>query len=159
MPKNKEGFEVLTSFARGNFIKYSPYWAVVFGFAMLFIGFRLWGSLLNVPTGISELSEAYFRGIEYGIGLSFLGGLVGGFVLENLLSKFRCWQIMSEEVYTALSDFCKHIAYVFIALSVGYYIVANQSGFSIDPVGFLTILGIAVAIAVAYREVSKVRKS
>lgn len=155
VPKNKEGFGLITVFAKEKLIKYSPYWAIAFGFALLYIGFRAGGNHLSLPADIQTLSEAYLKGVEYGIGYSFLVGLVGGIVIENLLSKFRCWQIVSEEVYATISNLFKNIVYIFGALGIGYYLIANQIGYPLEPGVFAALLGIAVAVAFGYVQITK----
>lgn len=159
VPKNEEGFGLITIFAKEKLIKYSPYWAITFGFALLYIGFRAWGNYMSFPADIHTLSEAYLKGVEYGIGYSFLVGLVGGIVIENLLSNFRCWQIVSEEVYATISNLFKHIVYVFGALGIGYYLIANQIGYPLEPGVFVTLLTIAVAVAFGYRQITKDKRA
>lgn len=155
VPKNEEGFGLITAFAKGRLIRFSPYWAITFGFALLYVGFRAWGNYLSLPADIYTLSEAYLKGVEYGIGYSFLVGLIGGIAIENLLTKFRRWQIVSDEVYAAISSLFKHSAYIFVPLGIGYYLIATQVGYPLEPSVFATLLGIAVAIAFGYRQTTK----
>jgi len=96
VPKTESGFEVLTTFAKKGYVSFSPYWAVFFGFALLFIGVYVWGDYLNLPTGMETLFDAYLMGIRHGIVGSFAVGLIGGILIQNALSKFRRWQIVDE---------------------------------------------------------------
>jgi len=153
VPKTEEGSEVLTVFARRGYIAYSPYWAMSFGIGLLFIGLLIWGNSLTLPTQATTLFESYLLGIRYGIFGSFVVGLIGGQVIQNMLSKFRRWQIISEKAYEIVSSLFRYTAYVFVALFVIYYIVASQLGSPLDPSLIVALLAIATGLAVGYKQI------
>lgn len=155
VPKTREGSQVLTTFARKEYITYSPYWAVFFGFALLFIGLLIGERNLTLPAQAETSFEAYLIGIRHGLGGSFAVGLLGGLVIQNILSKFRCWQIVSEEIYETISRLVKYSAYLFVPLVIGYYVVANQLGYQFELSIIFVLLGISVASAFSYERISR----
>lgn len=158
VPKTEEGFEALTSFARRGYIAYSPYWAVAFGFGLLFIGVLILGNYLGLPAQVNTLSESYLMGIRYGIIGSFVAGLLGGVVIQNALSKFRRWQIVSEEIYETISSLVKYIIYLFVPFVLVYYIASKQLGYSFELGIVVTLLSIAIATAIGYKQLVKRKK-
>jgi hypothetical protein len=158
VPNNEEGFKVLTVIAEKGYMIYSTYWAVFFGFALLFIGFLLLGSYLSVPSQITDLFVAYHTGILYGIAGSFIAAFFGGYIIQYILTKFRRWQIVSEETYETLSSLVKYTIYLFVP-SVGiYYLVSRQFGYSFELGVVATLLGIAIAASFGYKQLMKQKR-
>jgi len=158
VPNTEEGFEVLTTFARRGYIAYSPYWAVFFGFALLFIGFSILGNYLSLPAQVNTLFESYLMGIRYGIIGSFVAGLLGGYIIQNALSKFRRWQIVSEETYETISSLVKYTAYLFVPLVIVYYVASRQLGYSFELSVVIVLLGISIASAFSYERIKRRKK-
>ena len=158
IPKTEGGFEALTTYAKKGYVSFSPYWAVFFGFALLSIGVYAWGDCLNIPTGIETLFDAYLMGIRHGIVSSFVVGLIGGILIQNVLSKFRRWQIVSEEAYETISSLVKYTIYIFAALGISYYVVANQLGYPVELSVVIALLGIAAASAIGYKQIASRKK-
>ena len=159
IPKTRDGFNVLATFAKNGYVTYSPYWAIFFGFAFLFILIWGWGNYLEVPAQIESLPEAYLSGIRYGIVGSFFVGLVGGFFIQDALGRFRRWQIVSEETYKTVSSLLKHSAYIFVPLILAYYVTCNQLRYSAELSIVIALLALSVASAFGYEQImSRKRK-
>lgn len=151
VPKNKYGFEVLAGFAKKEFITYSPYWAIVFGFVMLGIVVLSWEPYFIPPNELRTLTQAYLQGIKNGTLYSFIVGLLGGILIENLLSRFRCWQIVSEEAYEKISSLTKFIAIISI-IFIGIYIIAtDRIGQPVDLSIVATLFGASAGLGIAYK--------
>jgi len=159
VPQNQNGFQVLSIFAKKGYVFYSPYWAVFFGFALLFIGFSVWGNSLSLPAETETLFDSYLMGIRHGIMGSFVAGLLGGMFFQNMLSGFRRWQIIAEEDYKNISNVFKYSIYIFFALGVSYYIGSNQFGYPLESAVIIGLLGISVASAFSYEHIRSRRKT
>ncbi|OGH05843.1 MAG: hypothetical protein A2W22_06755 [Candidatus Levybacteria bacterium RBG_16_35_11] len=159
VPKNQDGSKVLTFFAAKGFITYSPYWAVLLGIMMLFIGFSVWGHSLSLPAETTTLIEAYLMGIRNGIVGSFIIGWFGGYIIHEALGKFRRWQLVSEEDYETISSLLKYSFYIFVVLGISYYIISNQLGYRVELTSFLVLLGVSVASAFSYEGIKRKKKT
>jgi len=158
VPQTQDGFRVFSAFAKKGFISYSPYWASFFGFALLFIGFAIWGNYLSPPAQIETLFDSYLVGIRNGIMGSFVAGLLGGLLFQNVLSQFRRWQIIAEENYKTVSSILKYSIYIFAALGIPYYIGSNQLGHPLESAAIIGLLAISVASAFSYEYIKNRRK-
>lgn len=158
VPQTRDGFQVLSTFAKKGFISYSPYWACFFGFALLFIGFSIWGNYLSPPAQIETLFDSYLAGIRNGIIGSFVAGLLGGLFFQNVLSQFRRWQIIAEEDYKTISSILKYSIYIFAALGIPYYVGSNQLGYPLESAAIIGLLAISFASAFSYELIKSRRK-
>jgi len=96
VPKDQEGSQILATFAKKKYITSSSYWAAFFGFVLLFGPMLVWGNSIQPPATITALADAHVTGLLYGMIASFLACVIGGLVIQNLLTRFRCWQITSD---------------------------------------------------------------
>jgi hypothetical protein len=148
VPKNQEGFRILSSFASKEYIGFSPYWAIVFVFGLFLVILLAFGNFPN---------ETYIVGVRNGAILSFLVCFFGGGILQNILIKFRRWQLVSEESYRTISDLIKHSLYAFIPPFIVYYLILTYYGRPLESTVIVGLLAISVACSFGYEQVKKTK--
>lgn len=148
VPKNQEGFRILSGFASKEYIGYSPYWAIIFAFGLFLATLLAFGNFNN---------ETYAVGVRNGAILSFVVCFVGGGILQNILIEFRRWQLVSEKSYRIISDLIKHSLYVFIPLLIVGYLILTYLGRPLESTAIVGLLGISVACSFGYEQVKKTK--
>jgi len=150
VPKNPDGSQILATFANKKYITFSPYWSVSFGFAIFFCAILALGKSIQPPTEIIAVSDAYVTGLRYGIVGSFSFSIIGGMIIQNALTEFRRWQIVSEKIYKLITDLVKHSAYIFVPLFIVYCFLSSYYGQPVQAAVVATLLGVSVATSVGY---------
>jgi len=155
LPKNQDGSQILAIFANKKYITFSPYWAVSFGFALLFGAILALGNSIQPPAEITILSDAYVMGLRYGIAASFLFCIVGGMVIQNALTRFRRWQIVSEKIYKLIADLIKHSTYIFVPSFIVYYALSSYYGQPIQATGVVALLALSVGSSLGFEQLRR----
>ena len=146
VPKNQQGFQILSSFALKNYIRYSLYWATAIVFCLFFVTLLTFGNFS---------SETYTFGVRYGVVLSFFVCFFGGLGLQYVLTKFRRWQLVSEKSYRIISDLIKHSTYVFIPSFIIYYAIMTYFGRPLESTVTVALLALSVGCSLGYEQIKK----
>jgi len=155
VPKNQDGFQILATFAKKEYITFSSYWAVFFGFALLFGAISALGNSIQPPAEITALSDAYGTGLRYGIIASFLVCILGGMIIQNALTKFRRWQIVSEKIYKLITDLVKHSTYIFVPSFIVYYALSSYYGQPIQATVVVALLALSVGSSLGFEQLRR----
>ena len=147
LPCDDRGNRVLTDLARTGFLSYSPYWSFLFGLVIVFLLIALYPLPIQVPNGVDTLVSAYRSGLVYGIGYSILGGLIGGYVFQNLMSRFFRWQALYVRSCEIIATIAKRSVYLFVCLGVLYCLGSVYLGYLFQQPVLAGLLGVSVTAA------------
>lgn len=147
LPRDERGNNVLMELARTGFLSYSPYWSFLFGLAIVFLLIALYPLPIQVPNEVDTVTRAYRSGLMYGIGYSFLGGIIGGYLFQNLMSRFLRWQALYVNNYLIIATIAKRSVYLFILLSVIYYLGSVYLSYPFQQPVLAALLGVSVTVA------------
>jgi hypothetical protein len=152
LPRNQDGSQILATFANKKYITFSPYWAIIYGFALLFGAILALGD--RVP-GFTTLYDAYVVGFRYGCLATFLACFVGGMVIQGALTRFRCWKILSEKIYKLVTNLVKHSVYIFVPLFIVYYALLSYFGQPIEATVVVALLALSVGTSLGFEQLRR----
>lgn len=148
-PKNEDGFKALAVFAKRGYITYSPYWAFIISVMSFFAGYIVWASF---QTSLSDASRIQIpQAILASLGI----GIIGAVIIQDILSRFRKWQLVSERSYRGVSMLVRNTAYVFLPLLTFYYAACMTWNYRFELTGALTALAISVAVSFGYQRLEQ----
>lgn len=149
---DRRGKELTKTLAKHGVLTYSPFAgiALILGITFVLVAFFL--PPVSPSQTVTDVADAYTKGIALGILASIFLGVIGGSVVQRLLIRYRTNRIVYEETYESAIRYTKYIGSLFTMMTVGYLVWANISGNVVQAEVIFTILGAAVAIVVGYEQ-------
>jgi len=107
-------------------------------------------SQVSVPAAANTIPLAYVYGIVLGVLGALVVGLVGGSIVQRLITQYQSGRIVHEATYKAFVNSTKYIVAVFIVLTVPYAAWTYYTGGSVQAEVIISTLVASVAIVTLY---------
>jgi len=161
IPRNKEGKKILKKTAESGYLSSTTYGSIFFALILLGIGIHYYPLSLPVPEIASNNYIAYKTGVVGGVIYSIIFGLSGGFVIQRFLSRFRQFQLLSEETYVIVARIIKQILVITFTFAIICILINTFSGYTLEQSsivgGFASIIAIYSLIQlILYTHATKV---
>ena len=149
LPKTGEGRKKLETLAKRKILTSSPYVAIIIALVVLFLIIPYLELKLPTNVEIDTLLDAFLQGVRSGIVYSGLVGLIGGYIIQNIFSRYLRWKAISIERHEVMMRIVKNAIYMTVGVLIIYWFLLRGLGYEVS-LAVITILLNIVTIVVTY---------